>query len=133
MKRVWLEISSTIKYMSKKILQILPTILIISNPFVTMLSVRNCFEKHNAVCQQALIAPLIILLLTYLSNVIKRTIVLQVYGVPVARKRFTKRDERGNVNFSTSDIIEIVEYVNAIEEYCECHGLYSYFNDNKNI
>lgn len=132
MKRVWLEISSTIKYMLKKAFQILPILFTISNPFIAILTTCNCFKKHGAVCGQVVIVPLIILLLTYLSNVINRTIVLQVHGIPIARKRFTRRDERGNVNFSMNDVLEIVEYVNAIEDYCERHGLYSYFDDNKN-
>ena len=48
----------------------------------------------------------------------------QLYGMPVARKRFTKRDELGQVVFKNSDVYEIAEYLCEVEEYCEKYGKY---------
>lgn len=48
----------------------------------------------------------------------------QLYGMPVARKRFTRRDELGQVVFKNSDVYEIAEYLCEVEEYCEKYGKY---------
>lgn len=124
MKQVWLEICSTVKYMLKKAFQVLPTALVITNPFITLAVAHASFQAYGVIQKKILIVPLILLLVTYFCSVIKRVVLLEVYGIPVARKRFTKRDERGNVVFSMSDMVEIVEYVNTVEEYCEQHGVY---------
>ena len=48
----------------------------------------------------------------------------RLHGFPVARKRFTKRDKWGMVEFKSSDMFEMAEYMCELEEYCEKFGKY---------
>lgn len=124
MKEVWLEISSTILYVLKKGIRLLPTIFIIANPFMTLLAAIDLYEKYNELRIEMLFVPLVLLLFTYFTSVVRRVVTLEQYGVPMARKRFTKRDERGNIHFEMSELSEMIEYITTIEEYCEKHGMY---------
>lgn len=124
MREVWLEVSSTIMYILKKVPGLLPTALIIINPFATLMCAIGLYQRYGMWRIEMLFVPLILLLLTYIANVVKRVVMMEQYGVPVARKRFTRRDERGHINFQMSELPEMVEYVAAVEEHCEKHGMY---------
>lgn len=124
MREVWLEVSSTIMYMLKKVPGLLPTALVIVNPFATLMCAIALYEKHGMWRIEMLFVPLVLLLLIYFANVVKRVVMMEQYGIPVARKRFTRRDERGHINFQMSELPEMVEYVAAVEEHCEKHGMY---------
>lgn len=124
MREVWLEVSSTIMYTLKKIPGLLPTALVIVNPFVTLMCAIDLYQRHGMWRIEMLFVPLALLLLTYFANVAKRVVMMEQYGIPVARKRFTRRDERGHINFQMSELPEMVEYVAAVEEHCEKHGMY---------
>lgn len=124
MREVWLEVSSTIMYMLKKIPGLLPTALVIVNPFATLMCAIDLYQRYGMWRIEMLFAPLVLLLLTYFANVVKRVVTMEQYGVPVARKRFTRRDERGHLHFEMSELSEMIEYIATVEEHCERHGMY---------
>lgn len=124
MREVWLEISSTIMYTLRKVPRLLPTALMIANPFATLMCAIDLYEKYGMWRVEMLLVPIALLLLTYFANVIRRVAMMEQYGIPVARKRFTRRDERGHINFEMSELPEMVEYIAAVEDHCERHGLY---------
>ena len=124
MREVWLEVSSTIIYVFKKIPGLLPTALVIANPFATLMCAIDLYQQYGVWRIEMLFVPLTLLLLTYFANVIKRVVTFEQYGIPVARKRFTRRNERGHISFEMSELPEMVEYVAAVEEHCEKHGMY---------
>ena len=130
MKEVWLEISSTIMYMLKKVPGLLPMALVIVNPFATLMCAIDLYQRHGMWRIEMLLVPLVLLLLTYFANVVKRVVMMEQYGIPVARKRFTRRNEQGHIDFTMSELPEMIEYIAAVEEHCEKHGLYRRMKSN---
>lgn len=124
MKTMWAELSSTLCYSAKRMFNLLPALLTIVNPFVTMLIALHLYSKRGSICMQMFITPLVLLLITYFITVIKQAVALERFGMPIARKRFTRRDENGHIDFKMTDLVEMIEYLATIEEYCDKHGLY---------
>lgn len=130
-RKIWLEISSTIKHICREGLNLLPTLLIILNPLLTLVTAMAIYKKYDAWKIEILICPFVLLLITYFATVVRRVVLHEFHGLPVGRRRFTKRDERGCVSFEMSELVEMIEYLAAVEDYCQRHGLYHFYNTKR--
>lgn len=69
--------------------------------------------------------PLAILFLKYLFIYISRISVEELFDpFPVARKRFTWKDQNGTTFINTEELTEVITYLSEVEDYCEYRGFY---------
>ena len=114
-------IQNTLETIVKK----LPQILDILTPFVCMgLVVAMYYERGSLQFGGEWCVPIVMVILKWFAQVVNDMHFREVYGFPVARKRFTKKREDGTIEFKTSEIVEIVEYLAEVEDYCSKRGLY---------
>lgn len=119
------EISGTILYCLRKALKCAPNAILFINPYMSVSIAYEAYTANNNVfCYWVLWIPLGLFLLAQLLRLIGRVAFEEVNGCPVARKRFVRRGERGELIFNTRDVYEMAEYLAEVEDYCERHGKY---------
>ena len=130
--RVWLalkegieSVSCVMSYYVCKLFKALPLLLIIINPYVSVLVIIGMYEKRGCfVFGSEWLVPMIILLCAIVIQWIKDGLSETVEGCPVARRRFTRRQSNGAIHFNREDVYEMVEYLAEVEDYCEKNGKY---------
>lgn len=118
---LWYQFTRTCKLCLAK----LPVLIVIATPYLSMWCLlcayreRGCFRVGGE-----WFVPVLCCLVAYILHTIQRACEVEVYGCPVARKRFTRRDSRGRIIFKMDDIYEMTEYLAEVEDYCESYGAY---------
>ena len=124
-KKALLELLYNVKYACTIVFKAIPLTIVIVTPFVCMCLVMYMYKQRGCFAFGGeWLVPIVAYIIAFLLQKIKQSIYDEIDGFPVARKRFTKRGKHGEIIFSTSEIYEMVEYLAAVEEYCEKYGKY---------
>lgn len=113
-----------------KISPSLSVLILITNPFITMMSIYLAYKNRGyfAIGGEIIVAPLLtiiwILLLMLHDRLSKKYRVTPKISIPVRNHRYTYKDRRGDISIDTSDIQEIILYLAEVEDYCERRGIY---------
>lgn len=124
-KKGLLELLYSVVYGCKVVIKVLPAIIIAGTPFVSMFVVVHMYQARGYFrIGGEWLLPFVLYVLAAIIHSINKAKQDSIGGLPVARKRFTKRDAKGMVLFNSSDIYEMVEYLAEVEDYCEKYGKY---------
>lgn len=116
---------SRVRYVGSVIVKALPTVIVIVTPYVAMALAIGSYKAHNGFDMGGEhLVPLALCLVAYILRLLNNVVKDDLDGCPVARKRFTRRGEKGEVLFKSSDIYEMAEYLAEVEDYCEKYGKY---------
>ena len=103
----------------------LPLLLDIFNPLICMILVVGMYyERGSLQFGGEWFVPFALVVFKWFLQIANDMQYRDVYGFPVARKRFTKKRSNGTVEFKSNEIVEIVEYLAEVEDYCSKRGLY---------
>lgn len=124
-KKALLELLYNVKYVCTIVFKAIPIIIVIVTPFVCMYLVMYMYKQRGCFAFGGeWLVPIVAYVIASLLQNVKQSMYDEIDGFPVARKRFTKRGKRGEIIFNTNEIYEMVEYLAAVEEYCEKYGKY---------
>lgn len=118
-------IASKLKYICKGLFKHLPVYIELLTPYVGMLLVWQAYEQRG--CFRVggeWFVPLLMYIVVYLFRTANKAVSDNLEGLPVARKRFTRRGPNGEAIFNFRDVYEMGEYLAEVEDYCEQYGKY---------
>lgn len=124
-KKVLRNMINNVWYYALRLFKAMPIIVMLITPYISMWAVIKAYESRGrwAVGGEWFV-PLLLYVVIYVLNSINRVFNDRLDDLPVARKRFTKRSQSGDVLFKRSDTYEMLEYLAAVEDYCERYGKY---------
>lgn len=98
-------------------------LILFANPYLVWFFVNEDLRQNRVIPIIAYIFPALLFLSAFVwKNAAKQTGYQQ--GVPIARKRFTRRDDRGRAEIDMGDLTEIVAYLAEVEDVLERRGEY---------
>ena len=110
-------------YTIKKNVYVFGAMLELSSPYIMWYVAISLYDKRGyfAVGGEIFLPVVIFFLYSLLKKIANRN--GKGNQIPVARKRFTKEDDWGEVSIAEEDIQEIILYLNDVENYIERKGL----------
>jgi N-acetylmuramoyl-L-alanine amidase len=128
-KQLLLEWCGCLYNSSKRLIGRLSCVISFCNPLISMVVLYCHYQRYQTwIGLEVVLTPIGLFLLADLIKRLSRLMLCDVETVPIARKRFIRKDENGRNIFSTGDIYEMVEYLAEVENYCERRGLYRKVN-----
>lgn len=120
-----IEATYTIRYYIVEFLKALPQILVVINPYLSMVIVLGMYQKRGRFeFGGEWLVPLVVLICALVAQWVKDGLRETIDGFPVARKRFTRRKHGGAVYVNKDDLYEMLEYLAEVEDYCDKKGKY---------
>jgi len=110
-------------YYIKSNLKVLGFILLISNPYVTLIYGYSLIVRRNWEIRFGgeLLIPIIMFIASYLLSTLANTY-NKGSSVPVPARRFTEVIDDNDIVINQDDIQEIILYLNEVENYLERKG-----------